>query len=332
MATIYYDNDANLEHLADKTIAVLGFGSQGHAHALNAKDSGLNVVVGLRPGSASRQEAEAAGLTVMDTADAAKAGDLVMVLLPDEIQGRVYAQDIAPNLKAGDALLFAHGFNIHFGQIVPPKDVDVFMVAPKGPGHLVRRTYTEGGGVPCLVATYQDASGTAHDRALAYAKAIGGTRGGVLETTFKEETETDLFGEQSVLCGGVTELMRSGFETLVNAGYQPEIAYFECVHEMKLIVDLIYEGGFENMRYSISNTAEFGDYMTGPRIITDETRAEMQQVLKDIQAGKFARDFLLENQVGQPTLKAGRKSTEAMQLSQVGQGLRKMMPFIGGKK
>ncbi|MDZ7703821.1 MAG: ketol-acid reductoisomerase [Trueperaceae bacterium] len=332
MATIYYDNDANLEHLADKTIAVLGFGSQGHAHALNAKDSGLKVVVGLRPDSSSRQEAEAAGLEVMDTAEAAKAGDLVMVLLPDEIQGRVYAEAIAPNLKAGDALLFAHGFNIHFGQIVPPKDVDVFMVAPKGPGHLVRRTYTEGGGVPCLVATYQDASGTAHDRALAYAKAIGGTRGGVLETTFKEETETDLFGEQSVLCGGVTELMRSGFETLVEAGYQPEIAYFECVHEMKLIVDLIYEGGFENMRYSISNTAEFGDYMTGPRIITDETRAEMKQVLKDIQAGKFARDFLLENQVGQPTLKAGRKATEAMELSQVGQGLRKMMPFIGGKK
>jgi ketol-acid reductoisomerase len=331
MANIYYDSDANLDVLQGQTIAVIGYGSQGHAHALNAKDSGMDVVVGLRKGSASWGEAEAAGLKVMEVAEAARAGDVVMVLLPDETQGKVYAESIAPNLEPGNALLFAHGFNIHFSQVRPASDIDVFMVAPKGPGHLVRRVFTEGAGVPCLVAIHQDASGTAMQRALAYAKAIGGTRGGVLETTFKEETETDLFGEQSVLCGGVTELMRSGFDTLVAAGYQPEIAYFECVHEMKLIVDLIYEGGFEKMRNSISNTAEYGDYVTGQRIVTDETRAEMRRVLQDIQSGRFARDFLLENQVGQPTLLTGRKNTEDTTVSQVGKRLRKMMPFIEGK-
>jgi ketol-acid reductoisomerase len=328
MPNIYYDADANLEHLQGQTIAVIGYGSQGHAHALNARDSGLDVVVGLRSGSASWADAEGAGLKVMDVADAAKAGDVVMILLPDEVQGRVYRESIAPNLEPGNALAFAHGFNIHFGQVKPPEGVDVFMVAPKGPGHLVRRVYSEGAGVPCLLALHQDASGRARERALAYAKAIGGTRGGVIETTFSEETETDLFGEQAVLCGGITELMRSGFETLVEAGYQPEIAYFECVHEMKLIVDLIYEGGFERMRYSVSNTAEYGDYATGKRIITDETRAEMRRVLADIRSGSFAREFLLENQVGQPTLSTGRRNTEASPVSQVGKRLRKMMPFI----
>ncbi len=330
MATIYYDNDANLEHLRDQTIAIIGYGSQGHAHALNAKDSGLNVVVGLRKGSASWGEAEAAGLRVMEVGAAAKAGDLVMVLLPDEVQGAVYRQEIAPNLEEGNALLFAHGFNIHFNQVVPPAGIDVFMIAPKGPGHLVRRVFTEGAGVPCLVAIHQDASGTAKQRALAYAKAIGGTRGGVLETTFKEETETDLFGEQVVLCGGVTALMENGFNTLVEAGYQPEIAYFECVHEMKLIVDLIYEGGFERMRYSISNTAEYGDYVSGPRIVTDETRAEMKRVLNDIRTGSFAREFMLEHTVGQPRLKTQRRASEETLVAQVGRRLRKMMPFIGG--
>ena len=330
MATIYYDDDANLEHLRGQTIAVIGYGSQGHAHALNAKDSGLDVVVGLRKGSSSWAQAEEAGLKVMEVADAARAGDLVMVLLPDEVQGAVYGEAIGPNLVDGNALLFAHGFNIHFHQVRPPEGVDVFMIAPKGPGHLVRRVFTEGAGVPCLVAIHQDASGTARQRALAYAKAIGGTRGGTLETTFKEETETDLFGEQSVLCGGVTSLMQAGFETLVEAGYQPEIAYFECVHEMKLIVDLIYEGGFERMRYSISNTAEYGDYVTGPRIVTDATRAEMRNILRDIQTGTFAREFLLENQVGQPRLKAQRRATGETLVSQVGRKLRKMMPFISG--
>lgn len=330
MATIYYDSDANLEHLAGKTIAVLGYGSQGHAHALNATESGIDVVVGLRKDSSSWKEAEDAGLKVMDVASASAAGDLVMVLLPDEVQGRVYREEIAPNLEEGNALLFAHGFNIHFGQVKPPANVDVFMIAPKGPGHLVRRTYQAGEGVPCLMAIHQDATGTAKQRALAYAKAIGGTRGGVITTTFAEETETDLFGEQVVLCGGITELMQSGFETLVEAGYQPEVAYFECVHEMKLIVDLIYEGGFERMRYSVSNTAEYGDYRTGPRIVTDETREEMRQVLREIRNGTFARDFLLENQVGQPTLQTGRRNTENSQVSQVGKRLRKMMSFIKG--
>ena len=330
MATIHYDDDAHLAHLDGQTVAVIGYGSQGHAHALNAKDSGLEVVVGLRRGSASWAAAEAAGLRVMEVADAAEAGHLVMVLLPDEVQGRVYREQIAPGLKPGNALLFAHGFNVHFHQVVPPVGVDVLMVAPKGPGHLVRRTYVAGGGVPCLLAVHQDASGTAMQRGLAYAKAIGGTRGGVLLTTFQEETETDLFGEQAVLCGGVTALMQAGFETLVEAGYQPEVAYFECVHEMKLIVDLIYEGGFERMRDSVSNTAEYGDYVTGPKMVTDATRAAMREVLRDIRQGTFAREFLLENQVGQPRLRSQRAATAASQLAQVGARLRKMMPFIGG--
>ncbi len=328
MATIYYDDDASLQHLEGKTIAVLGYGSQGHAHALNAKESGMDVVVGLREGSASRAAAEAEGLRVATTAEAAREGDMVMVLLPDELQGQVFREEIAPNLNDGDMLLFAHGFNVHFHQVRAPQGVDVAMVAPKGPGHLVRRVYQEGAGVPCLLAVHQDASGQAHARGLAYAKAIGGTRGGVLETTFQEETETDLFGEQAVLCGGVTSLMEAGFETLVEAGYQPEIAYFECVHEMKLIVDLIYEGGFEKMRHSISNTAEYGDYRTGPRIVTDATRAEMRRILQEVRNGEFAREFLLENQVGQPRLLAQRTATGATQVSEVGRRLRKMMAFI----
>lgn len=328
MATVFYDSDAKLETLQGSTIAVIGYGSQGHAHALNAQDSGMNVVVGLRKGSPSWGEAEAAGLKVMEVADAAKAGDLVMILLPDEVQASVYKAQIEPHLEAGNALLFAHGFNVHYHQITAPEGVDVLMVAPKGPGHLVRRVYTEGAGVPCLFAIHQDASGMARERALAYAKAIGGTRGGVLETTFKEETETDLFGEQSVLCGGVTALMEAGFNTLVEAGYQPEIAYFECVHEMKLIVDLIYEGGFEKMRYSISNTAEYGDYVTGSRIVTDETKAEMRAILKDIQTGAFAKSFLLDNQVGQVTLKTGRRNGSETKVSEVGARLRRMMSFI----
>ena len=330
MATIFYDDDAHLAHLDGQTVAVIGYGSQGHAHALNAKDSGLDVVVGLRPGSASWAAAEAAGLRVLDVPEAAAAGDLVMVLLPDETQGAVYRTQIAPGLRPGNALLFAHGFNGHFHQVVAPDGVDVFMVAPQGPGHLVRRTFQEGGGVPCLLAVHQDATGTATQRGLAYAKAIGGTRGGVLLTTFQEETETDLFGEQAVLCGGVTALMQAGFETLVEAGYQPEVAYFECVHEMKLIVDLIYEGGFEAMRHSVSNTAEYGDYVTGPKIVTESTRDAMRGVLRDIRQGVFARDFLLENQVGQPRLKAQRAATDASQLAEVGARLRKMMPFIRG--
>ena len=328
MANIYYDDDANLQLLQGKTIAVLGFGSQGHAHALNAKESGLDVIVGLREGSASWAAAEGAGLEVTSVADAAKRGDVVMVLLPDEVQGRVYRDEIAPGIEAGNTLAFAHGFNMVFHQVVPPEGVDVIMVAPKGPGHLVRRVFENGAGVPCLVAVEVDASGEAMAKALAYAKAIGGTRAGALETTFREETETDLFGEQAVLCGGVTELMQAGFDTLVEAGYQPEIAYFECVHEMKLIVDLIYEGGFEKMRHSISNTAEYGDYRTGKRMVTDETRAKMRRVLNEIQTGHFAREFLLENQVGQPRLKTERAASDRSQVAQVGRRLRKMMSFI----
>ena len=330
MANIYYDSDADLRHLTGKTVAVIGYGSQGHAHALNAHESGVDVVVGLRRGSPSWAEAEAAGLKVMEVAAAARAADLVMLLLPDEAQRAVYERDVAPNLEAGNALLFAHGFNVHFGQIRPPEGVDVFMVAPKGPGHLVRRVFTEGAGVPCLVAVHQDATGKAMQLALAYAKAIGGTRAGVIETTFKEETETDLFGEQAVLCGGVTALMQAGFETLVEAGYDPEIAYFECLHEMKLIVDLIYEGGLERMRWSVSNTAEYGDYRTGPRIVTDETRAEMRRVLAEIKSGQFAQEFLAENLTGQPRLTAGRRNTEAHLISRTGERLRRMMPFIAG--
>ncbi|MDZ7707679.1 MAG: ketol-acid reductoisomerase [Trueperaceae bacterium] len=328
MANIYYDDDANLQLLSGKKIAILGYGSQGHAHALNAKESGLDVVVGLRKGSSSWTEAEQAGLRVVTVAEAAAEGDVVMVLLPDEVQGKIYREEIAPGLEAGDTLAFAHGFNVQFHQIVPPDGVDVIMVAPKGPGHLVRRVYAEGAGVPCLIAVHVDATGEAKARALAYAKAIGGTRGGALETTFQEETETDLFGEQAVLCGGVTELMQAGFDTLVEAGYQPEIAYFECVHEMKLIVDLIYEGGFEKMRHSVSNTAEYGDYRTGKRMVTEETRAEMRQVLREIQTGRFAHEFLLENQVGQPRLKTERAASDRSQVAEVGRRLRKMMSFI----
>ncbi|MBE3591469.1 MAG: ketol-acid reductoisomerase [Thermoanaerobacter sp.] len=328
MAKMYYDKDADLNLLKNKKIAIIGFGSQGHAHALNLRDSGLDVVVGLYEGSKSKERAEKEGLRVYTVEEAAKVADIIMILIPDEKQAKVYKESIEKNLTEGKALAFAHGFNIHFKQIVPPKNVDVFMVAPKGPGHLVRRVYQEGKGVPNLVAVYQDYTGKAFDLALAYAKGIGGTRAGVIETTFKEETETDLFGEQAVLCGGVTELMKAGFETLVEAGYQPEIAYFECVHEMKLIVDLIYEGGFSYMRYSISDTAEFGDYMTGKRIITEETRKEMKKVLSEIQSGKFAKEWLLENQVGRPQYNAIKDKEANHLIEKVGKGLREMMAWI----
>ena len=326
---MYYDDDANLDLLAGKTVAVIGYGSQGHAHSLNLKESGVNVVVGLREGSSRRAEAEKEGLKVLSVADAAKAGDIIMILINDEVQGDVYEQDIKPNLSAGNSLAFAHGFNIHFGQVVPPADVDVFMVAPKGPGHLVRRVYSEGGGVPGLLAVEQDASGRAHEVGLAYARGIGCTRGGVIETTFREETETDLFGEQVVLCGGLTELIRAGFDTLVEAGYQPEVAYFECLHEVKLIVDLIYEGGIANMRSSISDTAEFGDLSSGRRIVTDETRAEMKRVLSDIQTGRFAKDWMLENKVGRPFYNAQKRRDAEHLIEDVGSRLRGMMSWLG---
>ncbi|NEP30365.1 MULTISPECIES: ketol-acid reductoisomerase [unclassified Moorena] len=328
MAQMYYDTDANLDLLADKTIAIIGYGSQGHAHALNLKESGMNVIVGLYPGSKSKGKAEEAGLTVHTVADAAKAADLVMILLPDEVQKTIYQAEIEPNLTEGNVIAFAHGFNIHFGQIVPPEFIDVIMVAPKGPGHLVRRTYEQGEGVPCLFAVYQDATGQARDRAMAYAKGIGGTRAGVLETTFREETETDLFGEQVVLCGGLSELIKSGFETLVAAGYQPELAYFECLHEVKLIVDLVVEGGLANMRDSISNTAEYGDYTRGPRIVTDETRAEMRKILKEIQSGQFAREFVLENQGGKPVFTAMRRQNKEHPVEEVGKDLRAMFSWL----
>lgn len=328
MARMYYDEDANLDLLNGKTVAIIGYGSQGHAHALNLKESGVNVVVGLYEGSSSTAKAKDAGLAVHSVADAAKAADLIMILLPDEVQKTVYTEEIAPNLAAGKVLLFAHGFNIHFGQVVPPSDVDVVMVAPKGPGHLVRRTYTQGEGVPALFAVYQDASGQARDRAMAYAKGIGGTRAGILETTFREETETDLFGEQVVLCGGLSALIKSGFQTLVDAGYQPELAYFECLHEVKLIVDLIVEGGLANMRDSISNTAEYGDLTRGPRIVTDETRAEMRQILKEIQSGQFAREFVLENQAGRPGFTAMRRQEAEHVIEEVGKDLRAMFSWL----
>jgi ketol-acid reductoisomerase len=331
MATIYYEEDADLRFLQDRKIAVLGYGSQGHAHALNLKESGVDVRVGLYAGSGSWAKAEQDGLTVKPTEEACKEADVVMVLLPDTTQKQVYERDVEPNLHAGDALFFAHGFNIHYHQIVPPSNVDVCMIAPKGPGHLVRRTFTEGAGTPSLVAIHQDASGKALEVALAYAKALGATRAGVLETTFAEETETDLFGEQTVLCGGVSELVKAGFETLVDAGYQPEIAYFECLHELKLIVDLIYEGGLANMRYSISNTAEYGDYTRGPRVITDQTRAAMQQILADIQSGAFAKDWVLENKAGQVGFKALRAKHAAHPSEEVGRKLRGMMPWITAK-
>lgn len=329
MAKVYYDSDCELQLIQKKTVAIIGYGSQGHAHALNLKDSGVDVVVGLAPGSKSREKAEAAGLTVLDTAEAAKRGDVIMILTPDQVQVDIYNQDILPNLKAGNMLMFAHGFSIHFKQIMPPADVDVTMIAPKGPGHTVRSQFLEGKGVPCLVAVHQDASGQAKDLALAYGSGIGGGRAGIYETTFKEETETDLFGEQAVLCGGVTELMKAGFETLVEAGYAPEMAYFECIHEMKLIVDLINSGGFSYMRYSISDTAEYGDYVTGERIITQETRKEMKQVLKEIQDGTFASKWLTENRSGGRAYLLAKRELEAnQQCEQVGAELRKSMSWL----
>lgn len=329
MAKMFYDSDCNLELLKGKTVAIIGYGSQGHAHAQNLHDSGIEVVVGLTPTSARREQVVKDGLKVMDTAEAAKAGDIVMILIPDEKQADVYKESIEPNLEEGNVLMFAHGFNINFKQIVPPKDVDVIMVAPKGPGHTVRSQYKEGKGVPSLYAVFQDASGRAKDYALAYASGIGAGRAGILATTFREETETDLFGEQAVLCGGVTELMKAGFETLVEAGYQPESAYFECIHEMKLIVDLINNGGFAMMRYSISDTAEYGDYVTGKRIITDETRKEMKKILHEIQDGTFAAKWIGENKAnGRANFLAMRRMQSEHQLEKVGAELRKMMCWI----
>lgn len=328
MARMYYDTDANLDLLAGKTVAIIGYGSQGHAHALNLKDSGVNVIVGLYPGSKSIAKAEAAGLGVKSVADAAAAADFIMILLPDEVQKTIYKEEIEPNLKAGKVLAFAHGFNIHFAQVVPPADVDVVMIAPKGPGHLVRRTYEQGEGVPALFAIYQDASGQARDRAMAYAKGIGGTRAGILETTFREETETDLFGEQAVLCGGLSALIKAGFETLVEAGYQPELAYFECLHEVKLIVDLVVEGGLAQMRDSISNTAEYGDYTRGPRIVTESTKAEMKKILTEIQTGQFAREFVLENISGKAGFTAMRRREAEHPIEEVGKDLRAMFSWL----
>jgi ketol-acid reductoisomerase len=325
---MFYDDDADLELLSGRTVAVIGYGSQGHAHALNLRDSGVSVVVGLRPSSASVAEAREQGLEVLSPAEAAAKGDLVMILAPDEHQAKLYREEIAPGLQPGNALLFAHGFAIHFGQVPLPEGVDVLMCAPKGPGHLVRRTYAEGAGTPGLVAVAQDASGTAMATALAYAKGIGCTRAGVIETTFAEETETDLFGEQVVLCGGLTELVRAGFDTLVEAGYNPDLAYFECLHELKLIVDLMYEKGISGMRYSISNTAEYGDLTRGRRIITDETRAEMRKILYEIQSGQFAKEFLTENLVGRPTFNALERRDAEHKVEEVGKRLRGMMSWI----
>ena len=327
MAVMYYEKDCNREALAGKTVAIIGYGSQGHAHALNLKESGVHVIVGLYEGSKSWQKAEQEGLTVETAFDAAKAADIIMILLPDEKAPAIYHESVEPNLTAGKSLAFAHGFNIHYQQIVPPADVDVFMVAPKGPGHTVRSQFEEGRGVPCLIAVHQDVSGKAKETALAYTQGIGGARAGILETTFKEETETDLFGEQAVLCGGVTALMKAGFETLVEAGYQPESAYFECVHEMKLIIDMVVQGGLSYMRYSISDTAEYGDYAVGDRIITDETKKEMKKVLGEIQEGTFARNWLKENQEGRPTFTDRRKKEQSLQVEEVGAELRKMMSW-----
>ncbi|MBQ1333214.1 MAG: ketol-acid reductoisomerase [Lachnospiraceae bacterium] len=329
MITKYYDADCNLGLLDGKTVAIMGYGSQGHAHAQNLKESGVNVIVGLRSTSSSVAQAEAAGLTVMEVEEAAKAADIVMMLVPDEVAADIYNNQVAPYMKEGDVLMFAHGFNIHFNCIVPQKDIDVIMVAPKGPGHTVRSQYVEGKGVPSLIAVYQDFSGKAKDYALAYASGIGAGRAGILETTFREETETDLFGEQAVLCGGVTALMKAGFETLVEAGYAPEMAYFECIHEMKLIVDLINSGGFAMMRYSISNTAEYGDYRTGERLITEETKKEMKQVLKEIQDGTFASEFIQEFSTGRKVHFLAKRRVEAEhQLEQVGKELRSMMTWL----
>jgi ketol-acid reductoisomerase len=325
---IYYDKDADLSLIQGKKVAILGYGSQGHAHANNLKESGVSVVVGLRSDSGTATKVAAAGLQSAALDDAVKGADVVMILAPDEHQAALYKDHIALNIKQGAALAFAHGFNIHFRQIEPRADLDVFMIAPKGPGHLVRSTYTQGGGVPCLIAVHQDASGRAKEMALSYASAIGGGRAGVIETNFREETETDLFGEQTVLCGGITALIQAGFETLVEAGYAPEMAYFECLHETKLIVDLIYEGGLANMRYSISNTAEYGDFTRGPRVVTEESKRAMKEILKEIQTGQFAREFILENQSGAATLKAMRRISREHQIEQVGERLRGMMPWI----
>ena len=329
---MYYDKDANLAIIRDKKVAIIGYGSQGHAHALNLKDSGVEVVVGLRTGSASAIKAKNSGLTVKSIEDAVKSADVVMILAPDEHQARLYRDSIEPNIKQGAALAFAHGFNIHFGQIEPRADLDVIMIAPKGPGHMVRSTYTQGGGVPSLIAIHRDATGKAKELALSYASANGGGRAGIIETNFREETETDLFGEQAVLCGGTTALVQAGFETLVEAGYAPEMAYFECLHELKLIVDLMYEGGIANMRYSISNTAEYGDFTRGPRIVTDQTKIEMKRILTEIQNGEFAREFILENQAGAATLKAKRRIGREHQIEVVGAKLRDMMPWIKANK
>ncbi|WP_319485805.1 ketol-acid reductoisomerase [uncultured Cohaesibacter sp.] len=329
---VYYDRDADINLIKGKNVAIIGYGSQGHAHALNLRDSGVkNLAIGLREGSSSAKKAEAEGLTVMSVADACKWADVVMMLTPDELQADIYYGNMHANLKENAMLLFAHGLNVHFNLIEPRADLDVAMVAPKGPGHTVRGEYVRGAGVPTLIAIAQDATGNAHDLALSYASANGGGRAGVIETTFKEECETDLFGEQSVLCGGVVELMRAGFETLVEGGYAPEMAYFECVHEMKLIVDLIYEGGIANMNYSISNTAEYGEYVTGPRLITKETKAEMKNVLTDIQDGTFVRNWMLENKVNQTSFKAIRARNDAHQVEEVGAKLRAMMPWIKEK-
>ena len=335
---VYYDADADLDLIQNKKVAILGYGSQGHAHAQNLRDSGVkDIAVALREGSSTRKKAEAAGFKVMTNSEAAEWADLVMVLAPDEHQAAIWADDMAGRMKPGSALAFAHGLNIHFGLIEPPADIDVIMIAPKGPGHTVRSEYQRGGGVPCLIAVHQEGSasggnGYAKSLALSYASAMGGGRSGIIETNFKEECETDLFGEQAVLCGGITHLIQAGFETLVEAGYAPEMAYFECLHETKLIVDLLYEGGIANMRYSISNTAEYGDIKTGPRIITAETKAEMKRVLEDIQAGRFVKDFVLDNRAGQPELKASRKAAAAHPIEQVGGKLRAMMPWIGTNK
>ena len=330
---VYYDRDADLKLIENKKIAIIGYGSQGHAHAQNLRDSGVkDVAIALRPGSATAKKAEDAGFKVFSNADAAKWADIVMMLAPDEHQAAIYAEDLHANMKQGACLAFAHGLNVHFGLIEPRTDLDVIMIAPKGPGHTVRSEYQRGGGVPCLIAVHQDASGNAHDVGLAYASGVGGGRSGIIETNFKEECETDLFGEQAVLCGGITHLIQAGFETLVEAGYAPEMAYFECLHEVKLIVDLIYEGGIANMNYSISNTAEYGEYVTGPRIVTAETKAEMKRVLADIQGGKFARDWMLENKVNQTSFKATRAKAASHEIEAVGEKLRAMMPWIGANK
>ncbi len=330
---VYYDRDADINLIKGKNVAIVGYGSQGHAHALNLRDSGCkNIVVALRAGSPTVKKAEGEGLKVMTVVEAAKWADVVMMLTPDELQADIYRDELQANMKKGAALVFAHGLNVHFNLIEPRKDLDVLMVAPKGPGHTVRSEYQKGGGVPTLIAIHQDATGNAHDLGLSYASANGGGRAGIIETTFKEECETDLFGEQVVLCGGLVELIRAGFETLVEAGYAPEMAYFECLHEVKLIVDLIYEGGIANMNYSISNTAEYGEYVTGPRIITSETKAEMKRVLNDIQTGKFTRDWMLENKVNQTSFKAVRARHNAHQIEEVGGKLRAMMPWIAKNK